>query len=157
MSQQWNVIGFSAMSCVSTVTDCFIFYLSGVSVSHVGCLDKLFVFVWKRSGIFGTLLLPWLCALVVYFSFTCQFCTFVASQDIVHRWGSNIASKQKQFAQRFPVRDFWFPVSVRVEGGITKWGRCQDISAMFDLQDTCNDGRFLRGFWRGSVFRVRVR
>jgi hypothetical protein len=47
LSQQWNVIGFSAMSCVYTVTGFLVFfvvfetareeivYLSGVSVSHV--------------------------------------------------------------------------------------------------------------------------
>jgi hypothetical protein len=55
------------------------------------------VWNWHISDFVVALVLC--CALAL--AFTCQFCIFVTSQDIVHRWGSNIASKQKQFAQRF--------------------------------------------------------
>ena len=50
--------------------------LEFLSRSHFENL-KSCIFVWERSGIIGTLLLPWLCILAVCFSFTCQFCTFL--------------------------------------------------------------------------------
>ena len=61
LSQRWNVIGISAMSCVFTVT-CFFFfvfetvreecvYLSGVSVSHVGYLKSWVFLVAALAGL----------------------------------------------------------------------------------------------------------
>jgi hypothetical protein len=50
MSQKWNVIGFSAMSCVSTVTDCFVLFSRRSGRRWSICL---------RSGISGTWLLLW--------------------------------------------------------------------------------------------------
>ncbi len=51
-----------------------------------------------------------LCSGALFFLLRVGFCTFVASQDIVHRLGPNMVSNLKQFVQRFPVRDFWLPV-----------------------------------------------
>ena len=72
MSQQWNVIGFSAMSCVSTVTDCFVLFSRRSGRRWSICLR--FWHIWNLIA-----------ALVIVFGrfvslFTCRFCTVVSCQ-----------------------------------------------------------------------------
>ncbi len=120
---QGHVVGFWATSYVSAVT-CFsswfsrrtvreeIVYLSEVPVSHVEYLCSRVSFVWKLAYFGFCCCLDFvLCSGALFFFLRVGFCTFVASQeDIMHRWGPNMASNLKQFVQRFPVRDFWLPV-----------------------------------------------
>jgi hypothetical protein len=60
------------------------------------CLESLsltssiFVRAFRLCGIW---LLPWFCAVLWRFVFMCRFCTFVAFQDIVHRWEPTMAYK----------------------------------------------------------------
>jgi hypothetical protein len=78
LSQRWNVIGISAMSCVFTVT-CFSLFSRRSERNNVSiCLESLSLTSGTLSHAFSWLL-PWLVFVLGHFvsHLTCQFRTFV--------------------------------------------------------------------------------
>ncbi len=111
---------------------CFVFetvreevvYLSGVSVSHVGYLNKSFVFVWKRSGISGTWLLLWsLCSGVLSLYLYVAF-ALLSPARAMHSSDCHHGNELRQCQQRLIIVEsyLWPQVVCRLVSRIFRCG-----------------------------------